>query len=304
MMIDYEAFLGRYYSTANEWKQKDVTRFLDNLAEIIGDTPLEQALQNENILCSAFFLQENGGSISRPHYQKIKEYLLNLFAFCGVQSEVPTREVVMSSQQSVGYFRGINELMSFIDSVGAIRLESYNPTTDLVNVKSICVLGWLGFSPNEIAEMKKSALKPLGLDKYQITHGDEVFEVSGAPFAALYYLSDLESYKGLPTGKRMNLTGDPSYLFRPTIHSQKLVGDSIIQIIKRFNAQIPITFTQRAIIFRNLHKNALFVEVYNDKSDKSLLQKIIDIMKCDQHYALSYREQYLRFVSALESNKI
>lgn len=195
--------------------------------------------------------------------------------------------------------------MSFIDSVGEARLgENYNPTTDLVTVKSICVLGWLGFSPNEIAEFKKSELRLLGYDKFLIKHGDEEFKVSGAPFAALYYLSDLESYKGLPSGKKMTLTGDPSYLFRPTIHSDKLVGDSIVQIIRRFNAQIPAFSVQRAIIFRNLRKNALFIEVYNDKSERSLITKISEILKCDQNYALSYKEQYLCFVDALKSNKI
>lgn len=303
-MIDYEDFLGRYYPSANEFRKKDVKRFLDNLSEIIGDTPLAEALQNQQILCRAFFLQENGCGVSRPHYQKIKEYLLNIFEVCGIQGEVPSREAVVASQQNIGYFRGINELMKFIDSVGEARLDSYNPTTDLVTVKSICVLGWLGFSPNEIAEFKKSELRLLGYDKYLIHHGDDEFEVSGEPFAALYYLTDLESYKGLPSGKKMTLTGDPSYLFRPTIHSDKLVGDSIVQIIRRFNTQIPAFSAQRAIIFRNLHKNALFIEVYNDKSNRSLIAKISDILKCDQNYALSYREQYLRFVDALENNKI
>lgn len=59
-----------------------------------------------------------------------------------------------------------------------------------------------------------------------------------------------------------------------------------------------------SIVFRNLHKNALFIEVYNDTTDKSLINKITSIMGCTLNYAFSYRDQYMKFVEALENNKI
>ena len=83
-MINYEDFVARYYPTANTARQNDIERFLDNLTDIIGETPLKDALKNTQILCSAFYLQKAGNNISRPHYQKIKEYLINLFDFVGV----------------------------------------------------------------------------------------------------------------------------------------------------------------------------------------------------------------------------
>ena len=303
-MIDYQDFVARYYHSANNARQDDITRFLDNLVEIIGDTPLANALRNTQVLCSAFYLQKAGNNISRPHYQKIKEYLINLFDFLGVEATVPTREEVLASQDTICYFRGINELLEFIDNVGASALANYNPTADLVRVKSVCVLGWLGFAPDEIADLKVRDLKPIDLIGYKVTNKSGTYEVYGQPFASLYYLSGLEEYNGLPSGRKVFLKGNDEYLFRPTdANCDKLDGGQIIQIIKRFNNCIPRSM-KTSIVFRNLHKNALFIEVYNDTSDKSLINKITSIMGCTLNYAFNYRDQYMKFVEALENNKI
>ena len=303
-MIDYQDFVARYYPSANNARQDDITRFLDNLVEIIGDTPLANALRNTQVLCSAFYLQKAGNNISRPHYQKIKEYLINLFDFLGVEATVPTREEVLASQDTICYFRGINELLEFIDNVGASALANYNPTADLVRVKSVCVLGWLGFAPDEIADLKVRDLKPIDLIGYKVTNKSGTYEVYGQPFASLYYLSGLEEYNGLPSGRKVFRKGNDEYLFRPTdANCDKLDGGQIIQIIKRFNNCIPRSM-KTSIVFRNLHKNALFIEVYNDTSDKSLINKITSIMGCTLNYAFNYRDQYMKFVEALENNKI
>ena len=168
-MIDYQDFAARYYPSANTARQNDITRFLDNLAEIIGETPLADALKNTQVLCAAFYLQKAGNNISRPHYQKIKEYLINLLDFVGVDATVPTREEVLASQDTICYFCGINELLEFVDKVGNSALANYNPTTDLVRVKSVCVLGWLGFTPDEIADIKVRDLTPIDLSGYKVT---------------------------------------------------------------------------------------------------------------------------------------
>lgn len=303
-MIDYQDFAARYYPSANTARQNDITRFLDNLAEIIGETPLADALKNTQVLCAAFYLQKAGNNISRPHYQKIKEYLINLLDFVGVDATVPTREEVLASQDTICYFRGINELLEFVDKVGNSALANYNPTTDLVRVKSVCVLGWLGFTPDEIADIKVRDLTPIDLSGYKVTNKSGTYEVYGQPFTALYYLSGLKEYNGLPSGRRIILKGSDEYLFRPTdANCEKLDGGQIIQIIKRFNNCIPRSM-KTSIVFRNLHKNALFIEVYNDTTDKSLINKITSIMGCTLNYAFSYRDQYMKFVEALENNKI
>lgn len=304
-MIEVERFLGKYYPAANDARKDDVRRFLNNINQLAGATPLEIALINQEILCKAFYLQKVS-SISRPHYQKIKEYLINLFDFLGVQSTVPSRAEVISSQDMICYFRGIDNLLSFIDKVGTTCLVDYNPTQDLIRVKAICVLGWLGFTPEEIAEMKVSDLKPIDTIGYKLSNKYGTYEIYGHPYSSLFYLSDLVQYKGLPSGRKIALSEDSEYLMKPLEAAccEKLDSGQIIQIIKRFNACIPINLMQTSIVFRNLHKNALFIEIYNDKSDQPLLSKIAAIMRCSLNYAQSYKEQYSMFVTAIENNMI
>ena len=69
----------------------------------------------------------------------------------------------------------------------------------------------------------------------------------------------------------------------------------IVQTIYRFNSSIPQNFNH-AINFRKLRKNALFVEVYNDTSDKLLVEKIADHMACTRRVARGYKLEYDRWV--------
>lgn len=304
-MINCNDFMDKYYPTANASRQNDITRFLDSLSELTESTPLPDALKNKSTLCRVFYLQKTG-NISRSHYQKVKEYLLNLFDYMGINSVVPTREEVIESQDTICYFRGINELLHFIDSVGEQKIDSYNPTTDLIRVKSVCVLGWIGLTPVEISNLKKSDLVPIDLNGYKISGSKGTYEVYGEPFAALYYLSSLEEYNSLPVGgsrgRKIVLKSDSEYLFRAQdVECKKLNELQIVQVLSRFNMSIP---GKTPIVFRNLHKNALFLEIYNDKSNKNLISKITDIIGCTYNVALSYREQYQKFAEAMDSNKI
>ena len=304
-MIDCIEFTNKYYPSASSVRKNDIERFLNNLSELIGNTPIEKALQDKQLLCRSFYLQK-ACDVSRPHYQKIKEYLVNLFHYLGVDGTVPTRAEVMKSQNLVGYFRSINSLLKFIDEVGKLRLLNYDPTRDLVRVKAICVLGWIGFSLEDIFNLKKTDLIPIDNVGFKIRKGKEEYDIFGEPFAVLFYLQSLESYHALPSGKKTILKGNEDYLFRPTDSRVEKFNNAQqgVQIIKRFNACIPKT-SSSYIVFRNLHKNALFLEVYEAKPmEKDLLGTLMSIMNCTFNYALSYKEQYLKFVEALESNRI
>lgn len=304
-MINYNDFTDKYYPSANVSRHNDISRFLDSLVVLVGTTSLTDALKDKSILCRVFFLQKTG-NISRSHYQKVKEYLLNLFDYMGINSVVPTREEVIKSQDAICYFRGINELLHFIDSIGEQKIDSYNQTTDLIRVKSVCVLGWIGLTPVEISNLKKRDLELIDLNGYKISGSKGTYEVYGEPFAALYYLTSLEEYNSLPVGgsrgRKIVLKSDSEYLFRTQIaECEKLNELQIVQILRRFNMSIP---SKTSIVFRNLHKNALFLEIYNDQSDKNLISKITDIIGCTYNVALSYKEQYLKFARAMDNNKI
>ena len=53
-MINNNEFVDRYYPAANATRKDDVLRFLDNLNELIGDTPVKDALKNKSQLCRVF----------------------------------------------------------------------------------------------------------------------------------------------------------------------------------------------------------------------------------------------------------
>ncbi len=302
-MIDFEKFTERFYPTANISRQDDIKRFLKHLEELTGDKQIESILTNEQQMCSLFFLQKTG-NVSRPHYQKIKEYLLRICDFLGVKGTIPSRETVLASQQKICYFRSIDDLLSFIDDIGRDTLSTYDPTSDLVRVKSICILGWLGWSAAAIADMQIKDLIPIGFNGFKLCNQNNAYEIYGEAFASLYYLSSLDEYNSLPSGKRVFLSGNKEFLFRPTSKGEERLTElSIIQVLKRFNALIPSS-SKRSIVFRNLHKNNLFLEIYNDHAESNLIAKIIKHMNCSQNYALNYKNQYLEFVNALENNKI
>lgn len=298
-MFEHEKFLKKYYSSATEPKQEDVKRFLAHLENISGGiTP--EIFTDKKMLCKAFFLQATG-SISRGHYQKIKEYLLNLLDFCNTTEKIPTRTEVISSREVATYFESIEQLLSFIDQVGEIIDPRYNPIKDLVRLKGICVLGWLGFTTKEIADFKVVDLQQKGFNAFTLKHESDELEISGKSFAVLYHLINLTDYKS--NGKMIILKGSEEYLFRPTTDDcDKIDEGHIIQILKRFNKKIP-SYLKTAIMFRNLHKNALFLKIYEDSSNKSLIKKISDTMNCSVNSALNYKEQYLDFVNFLERKK-
>lgn len=306
-------FIESYYSNASETKKNDVKRFLENLENLRGKDSLSDILQDKDMLCESFFMQQRG-TISRSHYQKIKEYLLNLFNFTGVFGTVPTREEVIKSRNFAEYFRSLEALLDFIDNVGWTLRKDYNPAADLVRVKGMCVLGWMGFSLNEISALKKKDLVPIDNIGFKISTNRDIYEIYGEPYSVLYYLRDLKEYNGLVSGKKTVLQGHEEYLFssfnllmrkrNPADEQNGISVNHLIQILSRFNNDIPKT-KGKIITFRNLHKNAMFVEIYKaNPSQNEVIPTIAKVMNCTKRYASTYKAQYLYFAEAMNKGKI
>lgn len=306
-MINSTQFIEKYYPDSNEVRKADVVRFVNCFNALTNDVAPSKVFKNKTLLCKSFYLSKTG-NISRSHYQKIKGYLVNIMDFCGVSDgDIPTREEVIKSGEVDSYFRSIDSLLEFIDEVGYDKITAYNPTQDLVRVKAVCVLGWLGMSPEEISNLKNSDLQLIDLNGFRIQTSRGNFEIYGEPFAALYFLKGLVSYNALPVnhsrGRKITLNTDSEYLFRgqKNPNTERLDAEQVIQILRRFNMSVN---GGKAIIFRNLYKNALFVEVYNDHSDKPLISKLMDTIECTYTAALHYKQQYLRFAEEMDSNQI
>lgn len=304
-MISYKEFTNKYYPSANDIRLKDIERFLCNLEKLIGNTPEKQALTNKQLLCNAFYLQKTGNNISRSHYQKIKEYFVNIFDFIGIQSNVPTRDEVLNSREDINYFGSLEKALQFIDEVGYGNLKYYDSNTDLIRVKAICILGWMGFSLNEISHLQNNDLIKVDNNIFKISNKREIFELKNELYTIFHNLQTLTQYSSLPTGKFVYLNTSSKYLLRPTgDNCDKIDSNCIVQILKRFNAAIPKDI-KTSIIFRNLHKNALFLKIYESKpNDNNLIKTITEVIGCERTYAYSYKDQYLKFADAMDNKKI
>lgn len=300
--LDFDAFIGKYYPNANEQRLNDIRRFLTHISELSAGSSLADKLADHDFLCNAFYMQRLN-SITRTHYQKIKEYLLNLFDWYKIKAEVPTQEEVIEFTQVYAYFRSLESALRFVDHVGELRLANYNPTQDLVIVKSIFILGWYGLSLKEIVALKKADVSK-GKDGNGVVRVvDSYVTLDSSSFDVLMNLKYLDNYKSLPNGTLKTLKGCEDYLFRPTTNCNGLTETLLAQFLKRFNDNVPRHLHQN-IAFRNIYRNAKFVDVYNDKSTDSLLQKIEKHTSCSPKQAFSYRTQYLAWVELINQNKI
>lgn len=300
-MLNCDAFIEKYYPNAVEARERDIYRFFNRLHEVIDDEAFEIKLKDKAVVCKLFYLQRLS-SITRTHYQKIKDYLVNLFDWLNVDGVIPSHGEVIRAGEYICFFRDLDSAMSFIDQVGESRLKNYDPLSDLVTIKTIFILGWYGLSLAEIAGLKKTALFQSGED-CRINLSDRSVEIDRKYYKYIEALRDLREYKSLPNGRIKVFKGGAEYLFRSTAENERVNEEHITQILKRFNAQIPF-FLKQSIAFRYIHTNALFTEIYKDESDKPLIKKVEDITRCSPKQAFSYRTQYLAWVEMIEKNII
>lgn len=310
--INKKIFIERYYKDCNESKEIDVNRFLlhiETLADEIN-VSIEDALKNKAILIKAFYIQGSSGNISRSHYQKIKKYISDLMDMYNVSAEIPSCKEVIDSNETIGLFGSLDDLLNFIDKVGEACLGAeYNPLQDLIVIKTICILSWNKFSPSEIIAIKADDLQFGKNGTYTILHKGQEVEFSKAATEILKAMCKLETYKALPSGKKIRLVGNDisEYLLRPAI-SAKQTGMrykdevAITSILSRFNKSAPSEFN-KVILLRNLKNNASFLEIYHATTEERLNEKIMRIMQTDRISALSYEKQYLRFAESLRSHK-
>lgn len=302
-MLNCEEFINKYYPNANNARIMDAKRFLNRVDEVCGEIAPQRRLQDKNAVCQLFYLQQLT-FISRTNYQKIKDYVINLFDWLGINGEVPTQREVIDAGECVSYFRGLPEALSFIDAVGQYWLPNYHPLEDLIVVKSIYILGWYGLTLNEIADLKKEDISRQSDGSGLVKIGERQICIDSDAFVFISALKTLESYQSLPNGRIRHLRGDGNNLFRVASYEEsEIEATHLVQILKRFNAHVPSHLAQR-LAFRTIRVNALFVEIQNDESDEPLLDKVLRITHCSPKQAYSYRTQYLAWIGMIENNII
>lgn len=298
-MINVQDFIAKYYNGADEKTIDQISKYVDNLNKLIGNSDESVVLRDTTFLCKSFYTRRTCSN-SKHHHEYVRKFLENVFDYVGIQEKIPTRQEALDKMFQEGkatYFKSLDDLLNLIDAVGAIVLPDYNELVDLIIVKTIVILGWYGLSAEEISLLKISDVERIKNER----------AIEDKHYKILQIATSLDYYKGLPSGLLINLDVDSCYLIRLRKNSK---GESpapkpinITQTLTRFNKNIPHVLNF-AIYFSLLKKNAELIMIHNDKSDSLLLDKITKHTGCSLAHRFDYKEIYKAWVAAYYNEKI
>lgn len=293
-MIDINGYLQTYYPNCSEAAERDIKSFLTAVDRQCSNTELTVALKDKQFLCKCMYmLQEKG--LSPTTYGKRKICLANLCNFLGIDDyELPLYDEVLTSQDVEYLFADLDSLLKFIDNVGREVIREYNPTTDLMHIKGIAILGWYGANIDDIAQFE---IKDIWHDEQQNAYIANIpsrgeISIRQRDYEILTALSKIEQYRGMPSGRIQYLK--PSALLFRSIH-EGTSSNRIVQLLKRFNQNVPQGCDSR-LVFTYLYRNAKFVNIHNDNSDLPLIKKIVSHLGCPTNHAYMIRMQYVLWV--------
>ena len=229
-------------------------------------------LKNKQNLCKVFSFQKRGG-VSKAQYYLIKSHIVALSEYFGIEPDVPSYEEVLDSLSVITLYKDLNSILNFI---GIIEEDKQK---DFLKLKKIVILGWNGLSLDEIIKLKTQDIFNEG-ERYFISNPKKV-EISKNEY-------DLLLLKCKKNG----------LIITSTFDSEKPISqNSLITLIGRYNNLT--ASSGKAIIFRDLRKNALFVDIYNEESeyiggiDSTMLRKIIkDKFRCEEKATFCLIQEY------------
>lgn len=296
--MDIEKIIDTYCSEHNETKKATIRSWFAQIEKISKDTPLETSLRSKDFLLRCFSTSKTS-TVSRSQYQKIKELLLYVLDYCGIdKSIIPTRDEVIEASQICGFFGDLESVLSLIDEVGIRNIDGYNPNNGLVRIKSVVILAWFGFSPEEIINFACSDIK---FDKIAfIQREDEKIELSNELFRILSLQAESPGVMTLPRGRVYNYKVQTEYLIKNR-NGEALFADTLHHLIERFNK---VANCLNVLSFKGLKISGLFTKIYEDKSDEDLYTKIQKHAKCDQRVSYGYKKLYLQWIKKFHNEEI
>lgn len=229
-------------------------------------------LSDKNELLKTFSSQRRGG-VSKALYYSIKSHIKALSEYYSVKIEIPSYKEVLDSLVIVSMYKSLDSILNFINTV------ELDKTRDLLNIKKIVILGWNGLSLDEIALLKYENIINEN-DKYfisltkkiNITENEYNILIKGGKKNGLVFTST----RGLP---------------------KSITSNTLAASLKNFNNLI--NGTGKAILFRDLRKNALFVEVYKDEivygelfESAKLRKAIKSKFNCGEKNAFGFAQEY------------
>ena len=294
--MNIDDIINEHFSNSSQSKKDDFRRWATKFVELCGSTPLSSVQSDTKLLCKTFYLSDKS-AVSRPSYQKVKEYLTVVL---GQDAIIPTREQVLESQEKTLYYKNLQSVIDLIDSVGASKLDNYDKDDDLLFIKSLTILGWHGFSTDEAAALKKTALTYQDNKFYINSSTGGGIEITKADYTILDAAANNLAHRRFPDGRKEEYQ-DSEFLFRSyRADSDITTGNTLRQYLKRFNSHM--ADTGYAISFSALKRNSLFVRVHDDNSTQTTHQKIMHYAPCNSVVAYGYEAEYNRWKSLYHKN--
>lgn len=291
--MDTEAFIKQYFPEATDATVTRIRNWLKFVEEQLGEPITANALKSKDKkFYSALFIGETS-TIANTKYFMVKRWLTYLFDYVGVDNIIiPEREETLDLAANKSFFKSLQELIDYIDYCGRTKIPNINPSINMLYLKSICILGWYGFSHIQMAEALNSDLVTFE-GNFCVKRDGILIPLKFEEYNILKTFSMTDTHQSYPSGKIIYYKAS-KYLFkvRNTSDStgEEMVNiDSLKLAIKRFNNNNPKKID---ISLRKLRKNKLFIDIYNDKKDLPLCDKIMTHFNTGEDVALVLKKEY------------
>ena len=293
-----EKIIDTYCGEHNEAKKANIRSWFTQIEKMSKDVPLEKSLRSKEFLLKCFTTSKTS-TVSRSQYQRIKEILVYIFDCYGIdKSIIPSRDEVIESSQMYGFFGDLMSALSLVDEVGCHTVASYSPNNGLIRIKSIVILAWLGFSPEEIVQVVRSDIK---YDKaICIQRGEEKIELTNELFRILSLQAESSGVMTFPRGRIYPYKVQTEYLIKNR-SGEPMLADHLHHLFKQFNA---VANNLGVLSFKGLKISSLFVRIYEDKSDEDICAKIQKYAQCDKHVSYGYKRLYLQWMKKFHKEEI
>lgn len=196
---------------------------------------------------------------------------------------------ILTADFFASYFKNLNDVIDFIDLVGKTqfkearkinkRVDIYEPSRDLLAVKSLCILLWYGFNLEEISNIKKSDLKSSN-DYYYVEYNNKRIKIPYSQFKILSNLRDSTGEHSISRPINFARYMDGDTLFRKkhdfiTGETTKHRMKSLSHTITGFNKIAIKLNAPKLLNAKNLKVNSYFVTAYVNisKFDKASVTK-------------------------------
>ena len=241
----------------------------------------------------------SGDNLSRTTFFNTKRCVKELYKWLVARGAAPKEcleyvesineaDITIGSAVSKRYFRDLDDVLDFVEAAGRIR--GFGSDDDLLVVKSIIVLTWVGVTRAEMCEILKRDIPSRGREC--VLAGRKV-ELSNRARNILWTLASTDRYHYFPSGAVA--TRRPSeFLFR-TPRSPKMNLDGIAGALVRFNECAEVDLARRVDI-RSLRNNRCCCNLYEAIGNNPVrLDDVSKAFGCDRSAAMWYRSVYERW---------